>query len=159
MGSGPGDPGLLTVRARDALAGAPLVVTDPDVPEGVLALVADGAEVRPAVGEPADVAAGLVAEATAGRPVVRLVGGDPLTADAVVAETARRRRRRACRSTSSRASPPGTAVPAYAGVPLGSAHVEADVRRPCRLGGAGRRARPARAARHRGAPGRRRRRA
>ena len=58
VGSGPGDPGLLTVRARDALAGAPLVVTDPDVPEGVLALVADGAEVRPAVGEPADVAAG-----------------------------------------------------------------------------------------------------
>ena len=57
VGSGPGDPGLLTVRARDALAGAPLVVTDPDVPEGVLALVADGAEVRPAVGEPADVAA------------------------------------------------------------------------------------------------------
>ena len=87
VGSGPGDPGLLTVRARDAIAGAPLVVTDPDVPEGVLALVADGAEIRPAVGEPADVAAGLIAEATAGRPVVRLVGGDPLTADAVVAET------------------------------------------------------------------------
>ena len=87
VGSGPGDPGLLTVRARDALGGAPLVVTDPDVPDGVLALVADGAEVRPAVGEPAEVAADLVAEATAGRSVVRLVGGDPLTADAVVAET------------------------------------------------------------------------
>ena len=87
VGSGPGDPGLLTVRARDAIAGAPLVVTDPDVAEGVLALVADGADIRPAVGEPADVAAGLVAEAAAGRQVVRLVGGDPLTADAVVAET------------------------------------------------------------------------
>ena len=46
VGTGPGDPGLLTVRARDALAAAPLVVTDPDVPEAVLALVADGAEVR-----------------------------------------------------------------------------------------------------------------
>ena len=56
VGSGPGDPGLLTVRARDALASAPLVVTDPDVPDGVLALVADGAEVRPALGEPAEVA-------------------------------------------------------------------------------------------------------
>ena len=67
VGSGPGDPGLLTVRARDALASAPLVVTDPDVPDGVLALVADGAEVRPAVGEPAEVAEDLVAEATAGR--------------------------------------------------------------------------------------------
>ena len=36
VGSGPGDPGLLTVRARDAIAGAPLVVTDPDVPEGAV---------------------------------------------------------------------------------------------------------------------------
>jgi siroheme synthase len=49
VGSGPGDPGLLTLRAREALGAAPVVVTDPDVPEGVLALVADGAEVRPAV--------------------------------------------------------------------------------------------------------------
>ena len=127
VGSGPGDPGLLTVRARDALGSAPLVVTDPDVPDGVLALVADGAEVRPAVGEPADVAADLVAEATAGRSVVRLVGGDPLTADAVVAETL---------AVAAAGLPfdivpgvaPGTAVPTYAGVPLGSAHVEADVR-------------------------------
>jgi uroporphyrinogen III methyltransferase/synthase len=127
VGSGPGDPGLLTVRARDAIAGAPLLVTDPDVPEGVLALVADGAEVRPAVGEPADVAAGLIAEAVAGRSVVRLVGGDPLTADAVVAETV----------AVAGAGVPfdvvpgvgvGTAVPTYAGVPLGSTHVEADVR-------------------------------
>ena len=74
VGSGPGDPGLLTVRARDALGCAPLVVTDPDVPDGVLALVADGAEVRPAVGEPADVAADLVVEATAGRSVGRSPG-------------------------------------------------------------------------------------
>ena len=41
VGSGPGDPGLLTVRAREALAAAPLVVTDPDVPDGVRALIAD----------------------------------------------------------------------------------------------------------------------
>jgi uroporphyrinogen III methyltransferase/synthase len=127
VGSGPGDPGLLTVRARDTLTGAPLIITDPDVPDGVLALVADGAEVRPAVGEPAEVAKGLIAEATAGRQVVRLVGGDPLTADAVVAETV---------AVATAGVPfdvvpgvsAGTAVPAYAGVPLGSAHVEADVR-------------------------------
>src|SRR4051794_1704680 len=126
-GGGPGAPGFLTVRARDAIAGPPLVVTDPDVAEGVLALVADGADIRPAVGEPADVAAGLIAEASAGRQVVRLVGGDPLTADAVVAETL---------AVAAAGVPfdvvpgvaPGTAVPAYAGVPLGSTHVEADVR-------------------------------
>ncbi|MCY7343217.1 MAG: uroporphyrinogen-III synthase [Pseudonocardia sp.] len=86
VGSGPGDPGLLTVRARDALVSAPLIVTDPDVPEAILALVADGAEVRPAVGQPADVARDLVAEARSGRTVTRLVSGDPLTVDSVVQE-------------------------------------------------------------------------
>src|SRR5689334_2138827 len=127
VGTGPGDPGLLTVRARDALAAAPLVVTDPDVPEAVLALVADGAEVRPAVGAPSEVARELIAEVASGRSVTRLVAGDPLTVDAVVAEA---------RAVSAAGVPfdvvpgvpSGTAVPAYAGVPLGSTHVEADVR-------------------------------
>src|SRR5690242_1809544 len=39
VGSGPGDPGLLTTRAQAVLAHAELVFTDPDVPEAVLALV------------------------------------------------------------------------------------------------------------------------
>ncbi|HXA12502.1 MAG TPA: SAM-dependent methyltransferase, partial [Mycobacterium sp.] len=39
VGSGPGDPGLLTGRAREVLACAELVFTDPDVPAEVLALV------------------------------------------------------------------------------------------------------------------------
>lgn len=127
VGSGPGDPGLLTVRAKEVLASAPLVVNDPDVPEAVLALVAEGAEVRPAVGQPADVAGDLLAEARAGRPVVRLVAGDPLTLDAVVAEA----RAVAAEGVAFDVVPgvaAGTAVPAYAGVPLGSAHIEADVR-------------------------------
>jgi uroporphyrinogen III methyltransferase / synthase len=127
VGSGPGDPGLLTVRARDALASAPLVVTDADVPDQVLTLVADGAEVRPAVGQPADVAKDLVTEARSGRSVTRLVSGDPLTVDSVVQEAL----------AVAAADVPfdvvpgvtaGTAVPAYAGVPLGSAHLEVDVR-------------------------------
>ena len=33
VGSGPGDPGLLTTRARAVLANAACVFTDPDVPE------------------------------------------------------------------------------------------------------------------------------
>jgi uroporphyrinogen III methyltransferase/synthase len=127
VGSGPGDPGLLTVRARDALAAAPLVVTDADVPESVLALVAEGAEVRPAVGAPSEVARDLIAEAATGRSVTRLVGGDPLTLDSVVTEAL------AVAAAGVPFDvvpgvPSGTAVPAYAGVPLGSAHVEADVR-------------------------------
>jgi uroporphyrinogen III methyltransferase/synthase len=127
VGSGPGDPGLVTVRARETLATAPLVVTDPDVPEAILSLVAEGAEVRPAVGEPNEVARDLLAEAAAGRAVARLVSGDPLTADAVVREAL------AVAAADVPFDvvpgvPAGTAVPAYAGVPLGSAHVEADVR-------------------------------
>jgi uroporphyrinogen III methyltransferase/synthase len=127
VGSGPGDPGLLTVRAREVLGSAPLVVNDPDVPEGVLGLVAEGAEVRPAVGQPADVAGDLVAEAQAGRPVVRLVAGDPLTIDGVVAE-ARAVAAAGLAFDVVPGVPSGTAVPAYAGVALGSGHVEADVR-------------------------------
>ncbi|HEY4004646.1 MAG TPA: bifunctional uroporphyrinogen-III C-methyltransferase/uroporphyrinogen-III synthase [Pseudonocardia sp.] len=127
VGAGPGDPGLLTVRARDIIGSAPLIITDPDVPEELLALAADGTEIRPAVGEPSEVAKDLITEASAGRAVVRLVWGDPWTADAVVAE-----------AVEVAASPvpfdvvPGVpasvAVPAYAGVPLGSAHTVADVR-------------------------------
>ncbi|AEA27745.1 Uroporphyrinogen-III C-methyltransferase., Uroporphyrinogen-III synthase [Pseudonocardia dioxanivorans CB1190] len=127
VGSGPGDPGLLTVRARAALAAAPLVVMDPDVAEEITALVAEGAELRPAVGQPADVAAELVAEATAGRAVTRLVSGDPLTTDAVIAE-AQAVAKAGVPFDVVPGVPAGTAVPAYAGVPLGSGHVEADVR-------------------------------
>ena len=47
VGSGPGDPGLLTTRARTVLANAALVFTDPDVPEEVLALVGSELPRRP----------------------------------------------------------------------------------------------------------------
>ena len=53
VGSGPGDPGLLTTRARNVLAHAALVFTDPDVPEAVLALI--GTDLPPTSGpHPAD---------------------------------------------------------------------------------------------------------
>ncbi len=62
VGSGPGDPALLTVRARDVLTGAAMAFTDPDVDKGVVALVGIDmgrdeetgeliADVRPALGE------------------------------------------------------------------------------------------------------------
>lgn len=127
VGSGPGDTGLLTVRARHSLTNASLVVTDPDVPADIVGFTSEGAEVRPAVGEPADVAKDLANEARTGRPVVRLVSGDPLTADAVVREV----------HAVSKSDvtfdvvpgvPAGTATPAYAGVALGAVHTEVDVR-------------------------------
>ncbi|SHE48875.1 bifunctional uroporphyrinogen-III C-methyltransferase/uroporphyrinogen-III synthase [Streptoalloteichus hindustanus] len=127
VGSGPGDAGLLTVRAQELLTRASLVVTDPDVPAEVVALAPEGAEVRPAVGDPADVARDLVTEARSGRSVVRLVAGDPLTADAVVREA-----QAVARTSVAFDVVPGvasvTAVPAYAGIALGTVHTEADVR-------------------------------
>src|ERR1700685_488634 len=116
VGSGPGDPALLTTRAASVLANAPLVFIDPDVPEPVLALIGKdlppvsgpapaepaapsdngaaegtgagtdeqpaavvsvGPDIRPALGDPAEVAKTLVAEARTGADVVGLVSGDP----------------------------------------------------------------------------------
>src|SRR6186713_325295 len=86
VGSGPGDPGLLTTRARTVLANAALVFTDPDVPEAVLALA--GSELPPPSGpepaeasKPADTGAdGADAEAAPaipGGPDIRPALGDP----------------------------------------------------------------------------------
>ena len=159
VGSGPGDPGLLTTRAATVLANAALVFTDPDVPEPVLALIgkdlppvsgpapADaaagnggatggaeqpavisrGPDVRPALGEPAEVAKTLTAEARAGADVVRLVAGDPLTVDAVITEVNAVARSHLHIEIVPGLAPTG-AVPTYAGLPLGSSHTVADVR-------------------------------
>jgi uroporphyrinogen III methyltransferase/synthase len=163
VGSGPGDPGLLTARAATVLANAALVFTDPDVPEAVLALIGQdlppvsgpapadpatgkadeaadadqgrgapavmsgGPDIRPALGEPAEVAKMLTAEARSGVDVVRLVAGDPMTVDAVITEV-----NAVARSHLHIEIVPGlaatSAVPTYAGLPLGSAHTVADVR-------------------------------
>lgn len=161
VGSGPGDPGLLTTRAATVLANAALVFTDPDVPEPVLALIgkdlppvsgpapaeeagpngdsgaiqgkaqpaviSGGPDIRPALGEPAEVAKTLTTEAKTGVDVVRLVAGDPLTVDAVITEV-----NAIARSHLHIEIVPGLApsdaVPTYAGLPLGSSHTVADVR-------------------------------
>lgn len=160
VGSGPGDPGLLTTRAAAVLTNAALVFTDPDVPEPVLALIGkdlppvsgpapadpaassgDGADqgqtqpavisggpdIRPALGDPAEVAKTLTHEARTGVDVVRLVAGDPLTVDAVITEV-----NAIARSHLHIEIVPGlaptNAVPTYAGLPLGSSHTVADVR-------------------------------
>jgi len=138
IGSGPGDPALLTVRAQSMLATTALAFVDHDVATGVAelvgsALVGSGldesatADVRPAVGEPAEVAKALVAEAKAGHDVVRLVAGDPLSTDSVVAESVA-----VARTSVQFEFVPGltaaTAVPTYAGIALGSGHTVVDVR-------------------------------
>ncbi len=84
VGAGPGDPGLLTRRAGEALRQADLVLHDALPGRGVLRLVRPGAELVP-VGKrkgaapvpQAKINARLVAGARAGLRVVRLKGGDP----------------------------------------------------------------------------------
>ncbi|WP_458317366.1 uroporphyrinogen-III synthase [Mycolicibacterium brisbanense] len=166
VGSGPGDPGLLTARAQSVLAHAEMVFTDPDVPEAVLAMVgtdlppasgpapaapaksagdadaatADsgqsevasavipgGPEIRPALGDPAEVAKTLAAEARHGFDVVRLVAGDPLSIDAVITEIGVLAKTH-LNFEIVPGLPDTTAVPTYAGLPLGSSHTVADVR-------------------------------
>lgn len=158
VGSGPGDPNLLTTRARTVLANATCVFTDPDVPTSVLAVIGTdlppgvgpvagpaapsdasseesgapqavcaGPDIRPALGEPAEVARTLVAEARTGVDVVRLVAGDPLSVDSVSTEVTA-----VAKTQLTFEIVPGlpatVAVPTYAGLPLGSTHTVADVR-------------------------------
>jgi uroporphyrin-III C-methyltransferase / precorrin-2 dehydrogenase / sirohydrochlorin ferrochelatase len=84
VGAGPGDPGLLTLRALRALNEADVVLHDRLVSAEVLAMVRRDAELLD-VGKVAGGASVsqdlinrmLVAQARAGRKVVRLKGGDP----------------------------------------------------------------------------------
>ena len=81
VGAGPGDPGLLTRRAQDALASADQVVFDRGVPDPLLAaLRADArpdAQFSPAEGGSGDVAKVLLSAARSGLHAVHLVAGDP----------------------------------------------------------------------------------
>ncbi len=83
VGAGPGDPGLLTVRAAELLARADVVVHDPLLDASLLELAPPGA-LRIDVGRRAggtmpqdQINALLVEHGRAGREVVRLEGGDP----------------------------------------------------------------------------------
>ena len=84
VGAGPGDPGLLTLKAADALARADVVVYDGLVDAAILARVNPAARLisvakqRSRHSVPQDgINAILIAEAQAGHLVVRLKGGDP----------------------------------------------------------------------------------
>ncbi len=85
VGAGPGDPGLLTLHAYQALQQAEVVLHDALVSDPILALIPAGVE-RIAVGKrcgahslPQEaIERVMVAKAAAGARVVRLKGGDPL---------------------------------------------------------------------------------
>jgi uroporphyrin-III C-methyltransferase/precorrin-2 dehydrogenase/sirohydrochlorin ferrochelatase len=84
VGGGPGDPGLITVRGRQALSQADVVVADHLAPQALLASLPPEVEVIDASKLPRgrfmaqeQINALLVEHALAGRRVVRLKGGDP----------------------------------------------------------------------------------
>src|SRR5262245_10866225 len=84
VGAGPGDPGLLTLRGAECLAGADVVVFDYLVNPAIVEqapLAAERIQIgKHGVGrtlEQEEVNALLIARAQAGRKVVRLKGGDP----------------------------------------------------------------------------------
>ncbi|WP_328910819.1 bifunctional uroporphyrinogen-III C-methyltransferase/uroporphyrinogen-III synthase [Streptomyces sp. NBC_00234] len=128
LGAGPGDPGLLTLRAVEALASADVLVAEPDVldvvrrharagvstPELTVVDVASTAAGVPVLRD----AANLVMEAAkGGRRVVRAISGDPGLDGSAGAEML------ACAAAGVPFEVvPGVAnvvgVPAYAGVPL-----------------------------------------
>ncbi|MFB8030580.1 uroporphyrinogen-III synthase [Streptomyces sp. NPDC056465] len=137
LGAGPGDPGLLTLRAVEALASADVLVAEPDVLDVVRCHARAGVStpeltVVDVASTPAGVpvlrdAANLVMEAAkGGRRVVRAVTGDPGLDGDTGAEML------ACAAAGVPFEVvPGIAnavgVPAYAGVPLRDAQ-GADVR-------------------------------
>jgi uroporphyrin-III C-methyltransferase len=85
VGAGPGDPGLLTLAALNALRQADVVVTDALVARAILAfapqadVIAMGKRGGRASPRQAEITARLIALSREGRRVVRLKGGDPFT--------------------------------------------------------------------------------
>jgi uroporphyrinogen III methyltransferase/synthase len=84
VGAGPGDPGLMTVRALELIAAADVILYDRLIPETALAGAQPDAELRyvgkEGGGPSADqeeIEAAMLEYAQAGKLVVRLKGGDP----------------------------------------------------------------------------------
>ena len=131
VGAGPGDPGLLTVRAVEALATADTVVLDRFAREQLLVHARPDVEVLDGATDPdgAPLAQATrsrlaVEAAKAGHQVVRLMDGDPATFNGLAEEAA------ACvKAHVPFEVVPGvssvSAVPAYAGVPLTGAKTRA----------------------------------
>jgi uroporphyrin-III C-methyltransferase/precorrin-2 dehydrogenase/sirohydrochlorin ferrochelatase len=133
VGAGPGDPGLLTVRGRRLLGSADTVVYDALVDARLLDLCPAAAS-RIYVGKRSgrharsqdEINGILVAEARAGRRVVRLKGGDPFVfgrgGEEAEAMAAAGVRFEVVPGVSA-----GVAAPAYAGIPLTHRSVTGEV--------------------------------
>ncbi|MDQ1703741.1 MAG: uroporphyrinogen methyltransferase / synthase, partial [Frankiaceae bacterium] len=118
VGGGPGDPGLLTLRAAEALADADVVVLDRIARQQLLAHCREGVEIIDAADlDHSERTRTVVAAAKDGHRVVRLLDGDPALLGGLAEEA------EAC----ARAKVPfelvpgvtsATAVASYAGIPV-----------------------------------------
>jgi uroporphyrinogen III methyltransferase / synthase len=133
VGAGPGDPDLITVRGRDLLAAADVVVTDRLVSAALRDRIPPGVEIvdvgkrpgRPSTSQD-EINALLVERARLGAVVVRLKGGDPFVLGRGGEEA------RACAAAGIRCTVvPGVtsalAAPAYAGIPVTDRELSQDV--------------------------------
>ncbi|MGE3402003.1 MAG: uroporphyrinogen-III C-methyltransferase [Vicinamibacterales bacterium] len=123
VGAGPGDAGLVTVRGRECLEGADVVVHDPQVPAAVLRYAREGAELinvghaSPANDAQAAVSYLLAEKAREGKTVVRLKWGDPFIFEHGAEEALFLHEQRVPYEVVP-GVPASIAVPAYAGVPV-----------------------------------------
>lgn len=117
IGAGPGDPGLLTVRAADLLRRADIVVHGPEVGGRVLEQAHPDAELVPVGSGTASDARRLLDAAGRGQLVVRLMAGDPFLLGSG-GEEALALHEAGIPFEVVPGLPPGVAVPAYAGIPL-----------------------------------------
>ena len=134
VGAGPGDPGLLTLKAAQLLGEADVVLVDRLVDPAILAHVRGGAEVVD-VGKTSwtgtaprqeEINALLVQHAQAGKRVVRLKGGDPF----VFGRGSEEAQALVSQGISFEVVPGVTsavAAPAYAGIPVTARGVTQDV--------------------------------
>lgn len=124
VGAGPGDPGLLTARARELIAIADVVVHDRLIPSSALEGARDDAEIVYAGKQPGGEAVPqdeterlLIEHGRAGRTVVRLKGGDPFVFGRG-GEEAQALRDAQIPFELVPGITAGLAAPAYAGIPL-----------------------------------------
>ena len=114
---------MLTVHGVDALQRVEIVYADSAVSDQIRALAQ--AEIRDLEATPADTAKAMLTEARAGASVVRLVAGDVFIDDHAVRETLA-----VARTVVPFDIVPGLSIAAgtaaYAGVPVGFVHSEAD---------------------------------
>ena len=124
VGAGPGDAGLLTVRALELIARADVILYDRLIPSGALdgaradALLIDVGKVGGGAQVPQEVTNELLLEhARAGRDVVRLKGGDPFVFGRG-GEEAQLLRANGLAFDVVPGVTAGVAAPAYAGIPV-----------------------------------------